>query len=93
MNEVLIYTELYNEICSMAEMQYGIKDLKLSEITPLGNDKYRLEPENRKGFEPSYVDVKVYETTQSWLEREVGGYKVKSDNNGRPTMYWEWGKA
>ena len=45
----------------MAEMQYGIKDLKLSEITPLGNDKYRLEPENRKGFEPSYVDVKVYE--------------------------------
>lgn len=61
MNEVLIYTELYNTICSMAEMQYGIKDLKLSEITPLGNDKYRLEPENRKGFEPSYVDVKVYE--------------------------------
>ena len=64
--EVFIYTELYNTICNMAEMQYGIKDLKLSEITPLGNDKYRLEPENRKGFEPSYVDVKVYEKKTRW---------------------------
>ncbi len=59
--EVYIYTELYKAICYEAEMVFGIKNLELSEITPLGNDKYRLEPENRKGFEPSYVDVKVYE--------------------------------